>query len=151
MVLCVPEGSFSMPSLDLNGNNKVVISMSQDENEEITQFGQSRRFIVVVVFLFWPVFSLVFVCLKSITVSHEGLGVGVFNVVLFWISNAAQLRSNRKLFSIISAPSDAIARHALAAAQVSFDSAVRPWCLFHLVIVRYLRVFQFCVDQGDQV
>ena len=119
-----------MPSLDLNGDNKVVISMSQDENEAITQFGQSRRFTVVVVFLFWPVFFVVLVCLKSITVSHEGFGVGVFNVVLFWISNAAQLRSNRKLFSITSAPSDAIARDALAAAHVSFDSAVRPWCLF---------------------
>ena len=45
-----------MLSLDLIGKCKVVISMSQDENEEITQFGQSRRFIVVVVFLFWPVF-----------------------------------------------------------------------------------------------
>ena len=74
-----------MLSLDLNGNNKVVIFMSQDENEEMTQFGQSRRFTVVVVFLFWPVFSLFFVCLKSITVSHEGLGVGVFNVVFFFL------------------------------------------------------------------
>ena len=72
-----------MLSLDLIGNNKVLISMSQDENEEITQFGQSRRFIVVVVFLFWPVFFVVFVCLKSIIVNHEGFGVGVFNVVLF--------------------------------------------------------------------
>ena len=60
MVLCEQENSFSMPSLDFNGNNKVVISISQEENEEITQFGQSRRFIVVVVFLFWPVFFVVF-------------------------------------------------------------------------------------------
>ena len=93
-----------MPSPDFNGNNKVVISMSQDENEENTQFGQSRRFTVVVVFLFWTVFFVVFVCLKSITVGHEGLGVGVFNVVLFWIPNAAQLRSISMLVS-----SDAIA------------------------------------------
>ena len=151
MVLCEQEGSFSMLSLDLNGNHKVVISMFQDENEEITQFGQSRRFMVVVVFLFWPVFSLFFVCLKSITVSHEGLGVGVFNVVLFWISNVGQLRSNRKLFSTTSAPSDAIARDALAAAHVSFDGAARPWCVISFVIFFFLRVFRFCVDQGDQV
>ena len=58
-----------MLSLGLIGKCNVVISMSQDENEEITQFGQSRRFTVVVVFLFWAVFIVVFVCLKSITVS----------------------------------------------------------------------------------
>ena len=37
MVFCVQESLFSMPSMDLNGNNKVVISVSQDENEAITQ------------------------------------------------------------------------------------------------------------------
>ena len=87
-----------MPSLDLNGNNKVVISMSQDENEEITP---SLDSLVVSQWLLCSCFgqySLWFLCLKSITVGHEGFGVGVFNVVLFWISNAVQLRSNRKLF-----------------------------------------------------
>ena len=59
MVLCAQESSFSMLSIDLNGKCKVVISMSQDENEEITQFEQSRRFTVVVVFLFWAVFIVV--------------------------------------------------------------------------------------------
>ena len=54
-------------------------------------------------------------------------------------------------FSTISAPSDAIARDTFAAAQVSFDSAARLWCFVHFVIVHFLRVFQFCVDQGDQV
>ena len=48
-----------MPPPDFNRNNKVVISMSQDENAEITQCGQFRRCTVVVVFLFWAVFIVV--------------------------------------------------------------------------------------------
>lgn len=64
----------------------------------------------------------------------------VFSVVLFRFSNAAQLRSNSKLGSKMSAPSDAIARDALAAAQVSFDSASRPWATkFEEELLRDLR------------
>ena len=59
MVLCVQESSFSMLSMDLNGNNKVVFSVSQDENGEITKCGQFRRCTVVVVLLFWSVLIVV--------------------------------------------------------------------------------------------
>ena len=75
----------------------------------------------------------------------------MFDVVLFRFSDAAQLRSNRMLFSTRSAPSGAVTRDALAAAQVSFDGAARPWCVISFVIFFFLRVFRFCVDQGDQV
>ena len=48
-----------MLSIDLNGNNKVVFSVSQDENGEITKCGQFRRCTVAVVFFFWAVFIVV--------------------------------------------------------------------------------------------
>ena len=74
----------------------------------------------------------------------------VLNVVSCRFSDAAHLRSNSKLVSTISAPSDAIARGTMAAAQVSFDSAARLWCFVHFVIVHFLRVFRFSVEQADQ-
>ena len=48
----------------------------------------------------------------------------VFDVVLFRFSDAAQLRSNSKLVSTTSAPSDAIARDALAVAPLPFVIAL---------------------------
>ena len=151
MVLCVQESSFLMLSPDFNGNNNVVIFMSQEDDEEITRCGQFRRCTVVVVFLFWAVFIVVFVCLKNITVSHEGLDLCVqcrFVSVFRCRASALEQQSclNHKCskgchFTRTRWPPHKChskAQHDLGA-------------LFMVSSVHFFRVFRFLAEQADQV